>query len=100
MNFNFLFLFKTTLSLRKDFARIKITNITSSLTNSFTSLLAGLIVFSTLGNIAKEQGQEIDDVVAQGTKLLFYYFILIQLLTIINFDIILLNKEDKMLSYL
>lgn len=45
-----------------------------SLTNSFTSLLAGLIVFSTLGNIAKEQGAEIDDVVAQGPGLVFVVY--------------------------
>lgn len=37
-----------------------------SLTNSITSLLAGTIVFSTLGNIAFEQGKDIDDVVAEG----------------------------------
>lgn len=39
-----------------------------SLTNSITSLLAGTIVFSTLGNIALEQGRDIDDVVAEGKK--------------------------------
>nr|XP_053645152.1 uncharacterized protein LOC128697469 isoform X2 [Cherax quadricarinatus] len=37
-----------------------------SITNSMTSLMAGMIVFSTLGNIALEQGKEIDDVVAEG----------------------------------
>ena len=37
-----------------------------TLTNSLTSLLAGTIVFATLGNIAFEQGKEIDDVVAEG----------------------------------
>lgn len=37
-----------------------------SLINSFTSLLAGMIIFSTLGNIAEEQGKDIDDVVAEG----------------------------------
>ncbi|XP_037786875.1 sodium- and chloride-dependent GABA transporter ine-like [Penaeus monodon] len=41
------------------------------LTNSFTSLLSGMIVFSTLGNIALEQGKDIDDVVAQGPGLVF-----------------------------
>ena len=34
--------------------------------NSATSMLAGLIVFSTLGNIALEQGREVKDVVSQG----------------------------------
>lgn len=37
-----------------------------TITNSLTSLLAGTIVFSTLGNIAYEQGKDIEDVVAQG----------------------------------
>nr|XP_027223828.1 sodium- and chloride-dependent GABA transporter ine-like [Penaeus vannamei] len=41
------------------------------LTNSFTSILSGMIVFSTLGNIALEQGKDIDDVVAQGPGLVF-----------------------------
>ncbi|XP_047497598.1 sodium- and chloride-dependent GABA transporter ine-like [Penaeus chinensis] len=41
------------------------------LTNAFTSLLSGMIVFSTLGNIALEQGKDIDDVVAQGPGLVF-----------------------------
>ena len=36
------------------------------LINSATSMMAGLIVFSTLGNIAYEQGREVDDVVSQG----------------------------------
>lgn len=50
------------------------------LTNSFTSLLSGMIVFSTLGNIALEQGKDIDDVVAQGRNsfapfLFIYLFI-------------------------
>lgn len=39
-----------------------------SLTNSVTSILAGTIVFSTLGNIALEQGKDIDDVVAEGME--------------------------------
>ncbi|XP_042891761.1 sodium- and chloride-dependent GABA transporter ine-like [Penaeus japonicus] len=41
------------------------------LTNSFTSVLSGMIVFSTLGNIALEQSKDIDDVVAQGPGLVF-----------------------------
>ncbi|CAL4086152.1 unnamed protein product, partial [Meganyctiphanes norvegica] len=45
-----------------------------SLTNAFTSLLAGLIVFSTLGNIAQEQGKDIDEVVAQGPGLVFVVY--------------------------
>lgn len=39
---------------------------TISLINCFTSLLAGTIVFSTLGNISYETGKDIDDVVAEG----------------------------------
>nr|XP_045582340.1 sodium- and chloride-dependent GABA transporter ine-like isoform X2 [Procambarus clarkii] len=45
-----------------------------SLVNAFTSLLAGMIVFSTLGNIALEQGKEIDDVVAEGPGLVFMVY--------------------------
>lgn len=45
-----------------------------SLTNSFTSLLSGMIVFSTLGNIALEQGKDVDDVVAQGPGLVFMVY--------------------------
>ncbi|KAG7174340.1 Sodium- and chloride-dependent GABA transporter ine-like [Homarus americanus] len=45
-----------------------------SLTNSFTSLLAGMIVFSTLGNIAFEQHRDIDDVVAEGPGLVFMVY--------------------------
>lgn len=44
-----------------------------SITNSITSLLAGTIVFSTLGNIALEQGKSIDDVVAEGKKGCLYF---------------------------
>lgn len=45
-----------------------------TLTNSLTSVLAGTIVFSTLGNIALEQGKEIDDVVAEGPGLVFVVY--------------------------
>ncbi|KAK8736394.1 hypothetical protein OTU49_004974 [Cherax quadricarinatus] len=45
-----------------------------SITNSMTSLMAGMIVFSTLGNIALEQGKEIDDVVAEGPGLVFMVY--------------------------
>ena len=37
-----------------------------SMVNACTSLLAGIIVFSTLGNIALEQGKNVTDVVAEG----------------------------------
>lgn len=37
-----------------------------SLVNAGTSLMAGIIVFSTMGNIASEQGRNITDVVAEG----------------------------------
>lgn len=47
---------------------------TIGLINSITSLLAGTIVFSTLGNIAFEQGKEIDDVVAEGPGLVFVVY--------------------------
>uniref|UniRef100_A0A0P4W1Q3 Transporter n=1 Tax=Scylla olivacea TaxID=85551 RepID=A0A0P4W1Q3_SCYOL len=45
-----------------------------TLTNSLTSLLAGTIVFSTMGNIALEQGKDIDDVVAEGPGLVFVVY--------------------------
>ncbi|KAK4299465.1 hypothetical protein Pmani_028250 [Petrolisthes manimaculis] len=45
-----------------------------SFTNCFTSLLAGTIVFSTLGNIAHETGKEIDDVVSEGPGLVFMVY--------------------------
>lgn len=45
-----------------------------SLTNSFTSLLSGMIVFSTLGNIAFEQSKEMDEVVAEGPGLVFMVY--------------------------
>ena len=38
------------------------------LINACTSLLAGIIVFSTMGNIAFEQGRNITDVVAEGNS--------------------------------
>lgn len=37
-----------------------------ALVNACTSLLAGIIVFSTMGNLALEQGRNITDVVAEG----------------------------------
>ncbi|XP_066964111.1 uncharacterized protein [Macrobrachium rosenbergii] len=45
-----------------------------SLTNSFTSLMSGMIVFSTLGNIALEQSKDMDEVVAQGPGLVFMVY--------------------------
>ncbi|KAK7082302.1 hypothetical protein SK128_004895 [Halocaridina rubra] len=45
-----------------------------SLTNSFTSLLSGMIVFSTLGNIALEQSKDMDEVVAEGPGLVFMVY--------------------------
>ena len=36
------------------------------LVNAGTSLLAGVIVFSTMGNIGHESGREIQDIVEQG----------------------------------
>lgn len=47
---------------------------TISIINSFTSLLAGIIIFSTLGNISEEQGKDIDDVVAEGPGLVFMVY--------------------------
>lgn len=42
-----------------------------SLMDSFTSFLAGITIFSILGNLAHESGQNITDVVSAGTGLAF-----------------------------
>ncbi|XP_074641090.1 sodium- and chloride-dependent GABA transporter ine-like [Tubulanus polymorphus] len=47
---------------------------TVSLINSATSILAGFVIFSILGYIAENQGQEVVDVVAQGPGLVFVVY--------------------------
>nr|QCI31496.1 sodium- and chloride-dependent GABA transporter ine [Grandidierella japonica] len=45
-----------------------------SMVNAGTSILAGIIVFSTMGNIALETGRNITDVVAEGPGLAFVVY--------------------------
>lgn len=42
-----------------------------SLMDTFTSILAGVTIFSILGNLAYESGKEIDKVVTAGVGLAF-----------------------------
>ncbi len=41
------------------------------LTDTFTSMLAGFVIFGVLGNLAHELGVEVDEVVKSGTGLAF-----------------------------
>lgn len=42
-----------------------------SLMDTFTSFLAGITIFSILGNLAYESGKNVEDVVSAGTGLAF-----------------------------
>ena len=42
-----------------------------SFMDTFTSLLAGVTIFSILGNLARESGKPIETVVQSGTGLVF-----------------------------
>jgi solute carrier family 6 GABA transporter-like protein 6/8/11/12/13 len=42
--------------------------------NALTSVLAGIIVFATLGNLSHEQGKCIDDIVSDGPGLVFVVY--------------------------
>ncbi|CAG0909802.1 unnamed protein product, partial [Darwinula stevensoni] len=71
-NFNSIrFAFGTLISFasysRKDNNIVKDTLVVT-LVNSLTSLIAGLIVFATLGNLAHQFNEPIDDIVADGSN--------------------------------
>lgn len=42
--------------------------------NSFTSIYAGIVIFSNIGTMAYEAGQEISEVATQGSGLAFIVY--------------------------